>query len=131
MAADLLQLQHHRREPLGRRLPPLDPPRNVEVLAKDAAQIAAGEEDRAGAVPAAEAVLLAEVRKMGGDDRVAADPAQSALVPEAVHGTQPGTHSARRTQQPQRTPRPLRKLARALKGNIGGRAGAHRDRAAL
>jgi hypothetical protein len=66
MAADLLQLQHHRSEPLGRRLPTLDLPRDVEVLAKDAAQVAVGEEDRARAVPAAQAVLLAEVRKVGG-----------------------------------------------------------------
>src|ERR1035437_2390708 len=81
MAAYLLPPQHQRTEPLGRRPPTLDLPGDAVVLAKDAAQVAAGEEDRARTVPAAQAVLFAEVRKMGGNDRVAADPAESAARP--------------------------------------------------
>jgi hypothetical protein len=41
VAADLLQLEHHRREPRGRCLPPLDLPGDLEVLAEHAAQVAA------------------------------------------------------------------------------------------
>ena len=45
--------------------------------AEDAAKVAAGEEDRPRPAGAAQAVLLAEVREVGGDDGVAADRAQA------------------------------------------------------
>jgi len=40
----------------------------VEVLAEDAAQIAPGEKDGAAAVPAAQAILFAEVGKVAADE---------------------------------------------------------------
>jgi hypothetical protein len=57
-------------------------PGDVEVLAEHAPQVAAGEEDRARAVPASQAILLTEMREVRGDDRLAADRAQTALAAE-------------------------------------------------
>ena len=54
------------------------------VLAEDAAEVAAGEEDRPRAAPAAEAVLLAEVREVGGDHRVPPDRAETGDVGSTV-----------------------------------------------
>src|SRR5690348_5823193 len=59
-------------------------PGDAEVLAEHAPQVAAGEEDRARAVLAAQAILLTEMREMRGDDRLPADRAQAALIGEAV-----------------------------------------------
>ena len=47
------------------------------VLAEHAAQVATREEDRPRAASAAKAVLLTEVRKVGGDHRVPPDSAQT------------------------------------------------------
>src|SRR5215218_7963929 len=73
VAADRLQLEHHLSEPLGRDELALHLPRDVVVLAEDAAEVAPGEEDRPRAAPAAKAVLLAEVREVGGDVGPAVD----------------------------------------------------------
>jgi hypothetical protein len=60
---------------------------DLVVLAEDAAQITAGEEDRAAAAPAAQAVFLAAVGKEAGDDGVAANPADGPLVLQPVNAT--------------------------------------------
>jgi hypothetical protein len=53
VAPGRLQLEHHVREPLGGHPLALQPPRDVVVLAEDAAQVAAAEEDRPRSTPAA------------------------------------------------------------------------------
>ena len=64
VAAAVLQLQHHRGQlPRGHRLT-VRLPGDAGVLAEHAPQVAAGEEDRARTVPAAQAVLLTEMREM-------------------------------------------------------------------
>ena len=84
VTADRLQLEHHLREPLGCDELALNFPRDVVVLAEDAPEVAAREEDRPRTVPAAEAVLLAEVREVGRDHRVPPDRAQTGDVGPAV-----------------------------------------------
>src|SRR5918992_1987482 len=73
VTAVLLELEHHAGQALAGDLLALDLPADVEVLAEDAAQVAAAEEDRARAAPAAQAVLLAEVREVGRHHRPSAD----------------------------------------------------------
>jgi hypothetical protein len=97
VAADRLELEHHRPEPLRRRALAPNLPRDFVVLAKDAAQVAAAEEDRAGAVTPAQAVLLAEMREVRGDDRPAADRA------EAYHVLAPVDLAAARTDDAARS----------------------------
>jgi hypothetical protein len=58
---------------------------DVAVLAEHAAQIAARHEDRPGAMPPAQHVLLAEVRKCRGDPGVAADTARAHLIRQPVN----------------------------------------------
>ena len=94
------------------------------VLAEDAAQVAAAEEDRARAARAAQAVLLAEVREVRGDDGVAAHPAQPGLIVEPVHPAQARADTAAILQQRQRPPGALAKLAGRVEGEIG-RLGVH------
>jgi len=98
-----LQLQHHRGQPpRGHRLA-VKLPGDVEVLAEHAPQVAAGEEDRARAVLAAQAILLTEMREMRGDDRLPADRAQAALIGEPVDLAQPRANPAPvRPEQPER-----------------------------
>src|SRR5262249_22034657 len=69
----------------GRDLCPLTLLAGLPVLTEDAAQVAPAEEDGAGAVPAAEYVLLAEVVKGRGDARVAARLADGEAVRQAIH----------------------------------------------
>ncbi|HEY3189476.1 MAG TPA: hypothetical protein VGJ70_18460, partial [Solirubrobacteraceae bacterium] len=99
VAADLLQLQHHRREPSGVGLVSLHLPGHVEVLAEDAAQVAAAEEDRSRAAPAAQAVLFAEVREVRRDRRPAADFAEPALVGQSVDRALARADPARSAEQ--------------------------------
>ena len=71
---------------------------DVEILAEDAAQVATTEEDRSGAIPAAQALFFAEVRKRAGDSCPSADPANSGFVFPAIDLAVPRTKPAR-TQQ--------------------------------
>jgi hypothetical protein len=57
---------------------------DVPVLTEDAAQIAQAEEDGSAALPAAQAVLLTEVREGGAHDGVAAGVADAPLILQAV-----------------------------------------------
>ena len=84
-----LEGQHHLGQ-AGRGHPlASDLPGDVVVLAEHTAQVAAGEEDRARAVPTPQAVLLPEVWEVGGDHGLAADGAQPLVVGQAVHLAQP------------------------------------------
>src|SRR6516225_3406525 len=67
----------------------------LPVLAEDAAQIAPVEENRAGADPAPEDVLLAEVVEGSGDARVAARLADGEAVRQEVHLAVPRTEPPR------------------------------------
>jgi hypothetical protein len=88
VAAQPLQVQHEGGNDVGRRGPGArprpEPLADIEVLAEDAAQVAVAEEDRARAVPAAQARLFSEVREGAGDHRVAAGLAGGPPVPEPV-----------------------------------------------
>jgi hypothetical protein len=84
VAADRLQLEHHLGQPFGHDGLALHLPGDVVVLAEDAAEVAPGEEDRPRAAPAAQAVLLAEMREVGGDDRLPPDRAEAGDVGAAV-----------------------------------------------
>ena len=66
---------------LGGDRPPLPLPTDVEVLAEHAAEVALAEEDRAGAVPAPQAILLAMMGKGTADDR---QPPSAAVGSRAV-----------------------------------------------
>src|SRR5439155_1719965 len=79
VAAPALELEHRLRQLLGTHLPALTHLAQLPVLAEHAAQVAEREEDRARAVPAAETVLLAEVREGRGHPGVAAGEAGRAL----------------------------------------------------
>ena len=97
------------------------------VLAEDAAQIAAGEEDRARAPLAAKAVLLAEVRKVGRDHRVTPDAAETGMVGEAVDLALAGTdHAPLGPEQYESPTRALLELAAAIQRQIGRLEPVHR-----
>ena len=99
VAADRLQLEHHLGEAHRAGALAAYVPGDVVVLAEDAAQVAAREEDRARAAPAAKAVLLAEVREVRGDDGAAADRAQALLVDAAVDLAAPRADDAARPEE--------------------------------
>jgi hypothetical protein len=69
-------------------------PGDVVVLTEHATKVAATEEDRSATVRPAQAVLLAEMGKVGGDNGFATDAAQAMFVDEAVDFTEPGTDDA-------------------------------------
>jgi len=94
VAAQGLQPQRQIGDPLCRQLLAAAPLADVPVLTEDAAQVAHPEEDRSAAVPAAQAVLLAEVREGGGDDGEAPRAARPPLVAEAVRTTVARTRPA-------------------------------------
>src|SRR5215211_5067401 len=110
VAAERLQLEHHLSEPLGRDELALHLPRDVVVLAEDAAEVAPGEEDRPRAAPAAKAVLLAEVREVGGDDRLPPDRAEAGDVGPAVDLAAARADDAALTEQLVRLGRPALEL---------------------
>jgi hypothetical protein len=64
------------------------------VLAEHAAQVAAGEEDGARAVPSPQAVLLAEVREVRRNNSRAPDPTQAFDVMQPVNPAQPRADTA-------------------------------------
>jgi hypothetical protein len=64
------------------------------VLAEHAAQVAAGEEDRARAVPPPQAVLLAKVREVRRNNSRAPDLTQALDVMQPVNPAQPRAHTA-------------------------------------
>jgi hypothetical protein len=94
VAAQLLQLDHHRRQPFGLGLEAGPGLADVGVLAEDAAQVAAGEEDGAAAAPAAQAVFLAVVGEVAADPGEAAGQAGGRLVGQPVDAAVAGAGPA-------------------------------------
>src|SRR5438046_8977708 len=87
VAGSPLQFQHHRREAGRRRGDALTAPAYVEVLAEDAPQVASGKEDRAGALPAPQAVLFAKVREVASHHCVTSGLANREPVFQPIHST--------------------------------------------
>src|SRR5208337_2034698 len=75
-----LKFEHHGGELARWRWPTTHLPTDVEVLAENATQVAACKENRAGASPAAQAVFLAMMRKVAGDDSMTARLTDSELI---------------------------------------------------
>jgi hypothetical protein len=86
--------EHHRRQLLRLHLTPRRELADVVVLAEHAAEVAHGEEDRAAALRAAQAVLLAEVREGRAHLGPAPDAADLGLVGQPVHLAVPGADPA-------------------------------------
>ena len=74
-----LKREHHLRQPLGGDGLAQAAVADVPVLAEDAAQVAAGEEDRPRAALADQDILLAEVRAVAMDQALAAGAADPPL----------------------------------------------------
>ena len=64
---------------------------DIEILAEDTSQIAAGEEYRAGASPADQDAFLTEMRPDGTDDRFDSDAAKARLSFSTMGFTSAGT----------------------------------------
>src|SRR5215472_6270866 len=94
VAAALLEVQHHQGQ-LARRCEfAFHLPTSLKVLAEDAAQITAGEEDGAGAAPAAQAVFFTKMGKVAANGRVPAYPADGELIGQPVNVAVAGTERA-------------------------------------
>jgi hypothetical protein len=89
------------------------------VLAEDAAQIAAAEEDRARAAHAAQAVLLTEMSEVRRDNRVAPHPAQPRLIAEPIDLAQPRADAAAILEQRERALGAIVELARGVEREVG------------
>ena len=126
-----LQLEHDRRQPrrvhlarvAGRRPRPLA---DLRVLAMDAVQVAAAEEDvpraarlAARQVRARQDRLLAEVRGVAGDDRAGRDAAELRLAAQPIDAALPRTDDARREPRLEDVGAP-REFAGAVQREIGG-----------
>src|ERR687892_549180 len=77
----LLQLEHHPGQLSGRYLVAFALLARFIVLTEYTAQVAPAEKDRAGAMPPADDVLLAEMREIRGHARIAGDFANRVLLP--------------------------------------------------
>jgi hypothetical protein len=80
MATLGLKFQHHGGKLARGRWGTAHLPTNVKVLAENATQVAARKENCARAFPAAQAVFLAMMRKVAGDDSMTARLADCELV---------------------------------------------------
>src|SRR2546422_8355370 len=98
VATASLQRQHHAGDVLrrrsARRRSRFDRLADVVVLAEHASQVAVREEDGARSVPAAQTILLAEVRERAADDGVAAGFAGGPAILESVHTAVARTRAA-------------------------------------
>jgi hypothetical protein len=84
----------------------------ISNTAEDAGEVAAREEDRARAAPAAQAVLLAEVREVRRDDGIAPNRAEPSDVCTAIDLAARRTNHATRAEKLVRFGGPLLQLAR-------------------
>jgi hypothetical protein len=124
VTSQVLKLQHHLRQPGGSDLLSPHLPGDVVVLAEHAPQVAAGEEDGPGPLPAAEAVLLSEVRKVGADYRPSPDRAQPSVVGQPVDLAQARTDRASISAElPDGLRGPRRDLPNSQRQVRGGRIG--------
>ena len=99
---------------------------DVPVLAEDAAQVAQAEEDRPRAIPAAQAVLLAEVGEGAGDPSIPASVTDPRLVLHAVDMAVPGACAAV-LQLAQPGGDALGQSTRAVQGQVGGLEGLEQE----
>jgi hypothetical protein len=84
VATDLLEIEHDAGEFWGVHFGAFAELAGLEILAENAAEIAPAKENRAGAVPTAETIFFAEVRKSAGDTCQSSAFANSDLVIESV-----------------------------------------------
>ena len=110
VAPDPLQIEHDLREFRRGHLGAFTELAGLEILAKDAPQIAPPKKDRARAVPAAQTIFLTEMWKGTGDAREPSAFAHTDLVVEPVDLTIARTNLAR-TQRLNRLNRALLKKA--------------------
>lgn len=89
----ILEFDEPVRQFLGRDVETVLLMRDIVVLAKDAAEIATGEEDTAASMSTLNAWLFAEVRRDCIDDDIGTDKTCSATF-EAVHAAEAGTEIA-------------------------------------
>jgi hypothetical protein len=115
-----LQLQHHPGKPSRAHALASHFPRDVVVLAEHAAEVAAAEEDGAGAPAAAETVLLAEVREVRRHDGVAPDRAEPLYVRATIHLATAGADHAALPEQLATRRGPLRQIAATSKLDVPG-----------
>ena len=94
VAAGRLQTQHRRRQLAGVQFPPLGKLTDLEILAENAAQVAAAEENRSRPIPAAQAIFFAEVRKGARNPCPPAVLADAGFVFPAVDLSFPRAHFA-------------------------------------
>src|SRR5271157_1269640 len=99
---------------------------DVPVLAEDAAQVAQAEEDRPRSIPAAQAILLAEVGEGAGDPCITAGMADPRLVLHAVDVAIPGACAAV-LQLAQTGGDALGQSTRAMQGQVGGLEGLEQE----
>jgi len=102
---------------LRRQLKPCGALADLVVLAEDAAQVAAREEDRPRSGPAAQGRLLALVRTEGSDAGEEAGSAEAQML-AAIHAAMPGAQVAR-FQVAARLDGARVKLARSQQAQIG------------
>src|SRR6185437_9600445 len=94
VATLVLKLQYHLRQPLRSNPLPTHLPGDVVVLAEHAAQVAAGEKDRARAIPPPKAVLLPEMREVRRNNSRTPDPTKAFDVTQPVNPAQPRADTA-------------------------------------
>ncbi|OPZ45388.1 MAG: hypothetical protein BWY94_01373 [Actinobacteria bacterium ADurb.BinA094] len=120
VAAHPLQVEEDRGQPIGPDLAPGRPVRDVLVLAEAAAQVAAAEEDRARAGPAAQHGLFAVMWPVARHARTGADAADAARAARAVDAAAARAELAGGEQCGGALRAPL-ELAAPAQGDVGGR----------
>jgi hypothetical protein len=95
------------------------------VLAEHAAEVAAAEEDRAGAAPAAQAVLLPKGREVRRDDRQPPHAAESGLIAEPVDLAQARADATAILEQRERAMGAVVELAGRVERKVGRLVVAH------
>src|SRR6266536_2422519 len=114
-----LQLQHHGGQLLRPHLKARLLLADVIVLTEHTAQVAPGKEDGTAALPAAQAVLLAKVRKVAGHAGVAAGATDLRLVLQPVDLAVPGAYAAALQARQGTLDAPLQ-LARLVESDVVG-----------
>jgi hypothetical protein len=98
VTALVLETQHHLGQLLGRHLLALSQLADFVVLAINAPQIAAGEKDRARALPAAKRRLFPMMRTMAGHEGLGSHEAEAEVAFNSINRAMAGTDMA--TSQP-------------------------------
>jgi hypothetical protein len=90
-----LQFEHRLSQLLYRDRPAVPVMADIEILAEDAAEVAAGKEYRPRAANSDQDAFLAKVRADGADDRLLPDAAKASLALSAASSAPTGTELAR------------------------------------